>query len=137
MFFITQLCWYKSMVILNFSNVEKMIFQDREIQKILPPNMFSYFEQWRLGKQMPFLKQIGKAAMLDFLNNLNDEHISILEDYFGERVMVERLNYNIAMNIEISLEDANEVCQKLCEIEGDFNYGTWRDEKKLYISFWR
>lgn len=125
------------MVTLNFSNVEKLIFKDREIQKVLPPNMFSYFEQWRLGKQMPFLKQIGKAAMLDFINNLNDEHISILEDYFNERVVVERLNYNVAMNIEVSLENSNEVCQKLCEIEGDFNYGTWRDEKKLYISFWR
>ncbi|CAE7860279.1 unnamed protein product [Symbiodinium microadriaticum] len=67
--------------------------------------MFSYFEQWKMGKQMPFLKQIGKSAMLDFLNNLNDEHISILEEYFGERVVVERLDYSVATSIEVTMSE--------------------------------
>lgn len=129
--------WYKSMVTLNFSNVEKLVFYDSELQKLLPPHMFSYFEQWKLGKQMPFLKQVGKAAMLDFINNLHDEHIAILEEYFDERVVVERLDYGVAMNIEVPLADANEVCSKLCEIEGDYYFSTWRDEKVLHISFWR
>ena len=75
--------------------------------------------------------------MLDFLNNLTDDHIAILEEYFGERVMVERLNYSVATNIEVPLDDANKDCEKLCEIEGDFYYSTWRDDKTLYISFWR
>lgn len=125
------------MLLLNFANIEKLIFQDRDIQNILPPNMFSYFEQWRMGKQMPFLRQIGKSAMLDFLNNLNPEHIEILEEYFGERVVVERLNYSVAMNIEIPLDKAQESCDRLCEINGDFYFSTWRDKQKLYISFWR
>lgn len=75
--------------------------------------------------------------MLDFLNNLHDEHIAILEEYFGERVVIERLNYGVSMNIEVPLEDSVGICEKLCEIEGDFYYSTWRDEKMLYISFWR
>lgn len=122
---------------MNFSNVEKLVFHDPELQSLLPPHMFSYFEQWKMGKQMPFLKQIGKSAMLDFLNNLNEDHIAILEEYFGERVIVERLDYSVAMNIEIPLTDANEVCKRLCEVEGNYYYSTWRDDKTLYISFWR
>ena len=122
------------MKILNFSNVEEIIFYDKNLQNILPNHMFNYFEQWKLSQRFPYLKKIGKLAVLDFLNNINDNEIEILENYFGERVVVERLNYNISENLKIPLDN---MCDALCKIES-FNYfSTWRDEKFLYISFWR
>lgn len=121
---------------LNFSTVEELIFYDREAQNLLPPHMFSYFEQWRLAQRVPFLRDIGKRALLDFLNGLEDEDVSILEQYFGEKIFVERLNYSIVTNVRIPLNEST-LCKELCEIEG-FNYfSTWRDGDFLYISFWR
>lgn len=124
------------MKILNFSNVEQLIFYDREVQKILPIHMFSLFEQWRLSQRMPFLRQLGKQALLDFLNGLTDEDIAVLEGYFDEKIIVERLNYSIVHNLVVPLNDSS-LCKALCEIEGFGYFSTWRDEDFLYMTFWR
>jgi len=122
---------------INFSNVEKIIFENsEEIKKFLPPYYSSFFEQWKLGQQLPILKQVGRSAMLDFLNHIREEDIKKLEEFFGERIIIEKLNYSTVKNLKIPLSQ-KEVCQKLCEVIG-FNYfSTWRDDEHLYISFWR
>ena len=118
---------------LNFSTVEKMIFQDQEVQKILPASMFNYFEQWKLGFRVPALRQISKQAALDFLNQLTEEHVKILEEYFGESLVLEKLNYKSVENLKIPLD---EICDALCGIEFQ-HFSTWRDDEYFYISFWR
>lgn len=124
------------MLYLNFSNAEELIFWNTKVQNALPPHMFSIFEQWRLAKRVPYLKPMGKQAVLDFLNTLTDDEIEILEDHFGEKIVVEKLNYSVAMNIKIPLNDTK-VCEELCKVEG-FNYfSTWRDDEFLYLVFWR
>ena len=122
---------------LNFLNVEELIFYDREVQSKLPTHMFSLFEQWRLAQRVPYLRDIGKQAMLDFLAGLNDEEdVPTLEEYFGEKIIVERLNYHIAESIRVPLNEST-ICKELCEVEGFNYYSTWRDEDFLYVSFWR
>jgi len=121
----------------NFSNIEKLIFYNKEAQQILPPSYFSIFEQWRIAKRLPMLGGIGKQAVLDLLNSLTEEDVKTLEIYFGDKILVQKLNYNITRNIKIPLAESAEICNKLCEIT-DFNYfSTWRDDEHLYISFWR
>jgi hypothetical protein len=121
---------------LNFSNIEELLFMDTNAQAVLPPHHFSIFEQWRLAKRVPFLKEMGKHAILDLLNAMTDEDIFLLEGYFNEKIVVEKLNYSVAMNYKVSLSESN-ICKVLCDIEG-FNYfSTWRDEEYLYISCWR
>ena len=128
---------YQSMKNLNFSNVEELVFMDRDVQELLPPPMRVYFEQWKLAKRVPLLAQIGKQAILDFLNALEDDQILVLEEYFGERIFVERLNYLLSMNYKIPISEADEMCQTLCKIEGAYYFSTWRDAEYLYITFWR
>lgn len=124
------------MLYLNFSNVEELIFYDTTVQNMLPKEMFSIFEQWRLAKRVPYLRDIGKQAMLDFLNTLEDKYIPILEEYFDDKISIERLNYSIVLNLKIPLSE-KDICEELCGVEG-FNYlSTWRDDEHLYISFWR
>lgn len=124
------------MLNLNFSNVEELVFYDTEVQKLLPVHMVGLFEQWRLAKRVPFLRDIGKQAILDFLNNLNESDVEILEHYFGDKIILEKLNYSIALNFKVLLTDSK-LCEELCAVEG-FNYfSTWRDGEYLYISFWR
>jgi hypothetical protein len=124
------------MLYLNFSTVEELIFFDTAVQQKLPPHMFSIFEQWRLAKRVPYLREIGKSAILDFLNGLNDDDVAILEEHFDEKIIVERLNYSIAMHVKVPLSESK-ICGELCKVEG-FNYFCLsRDDEYLYISWWR
>jgi hypothetical protein len=122
------------MISLNFSNVEELIFNDRVAQNALPTHYFSLFEQWRLAQQLPSLRQLGKHAVLDFLNQLNEDDIHTLEVYFDRKIMVEKLNYSVVKNLQAPL---SEVCKTLCEVDGFAYFSTWRDNDSLYISFWR
>lgn len=125
------------MLKLNFSNVEELVFYDKEAQKMLPPSYFSTFEQWRIAKRLPMLASIGKQAVLDFLNTLTESDIQSLEVYFQDTLFVEKLNYSITRDLKIPLADSKNVCNILCDVI-DFNYfSTWRDDEYLYISFWR
>lgn len=124
------------MINLNFSTVEELIFYDTSVQSRLPAHMFSLFEQWRLAKRVPYLREIGKQALLDFLNTITDKDVATLEEYFGDKIVVEKLNYNIVLNIKVPLSEAD-VCNSLCDVEG-FNYlSTWRDDEHLYVVLWR
>ena len=128
---------YKSMIKLNFSNVEELVFYDKKAQGMLPPSYFSIFEQWRIAKRMPMLKSIGKQAVLDLLNTLTESDIVSLETYFQESVFLEKLNYSITRNLKVPLAETKDICNSLCDIT-DVNYfSTWRDDEYLYISFWR
>ena len=121
---------------LNFSNVEELIFEDETAQSVLPPYFCSYYESWKLGKRIPMLRSFAKTAILDFLNQLQDSHIEALENYFGERIVVEKLNYNIVYNVKLPISET-ELCQNLCDIVGFNYYSMWRDDSYVYISFWR
>lgn len=121
---------------LNFSNVEELIFSNAETHRLLPSYFFGYFEQWKLSKRVPMLRSFGKTAVLDFLNQLDEHHIESLSEFFGERIVVEKLNYNIVSNLKIPLSQT-EVCDQLCGVIGFSNYSMWRDDMHLYISFWR
>lgn len=125
-----------SMLYLNFSNVEELVFRDRAAQSHLPVHMFSVFEQWRLAQMVPYLRDMGKQAVLDFLNGLSDEHVAVLEEYFGEKIVVEKLNYSVAVNYKVPLAEVS-VCDALCDAEGFGYFSTWRDSDYLYITLWR
>ena len=124
------------MIKLDFSNVEEFIFQNEKIRHILPAFFANYFESWNLSKRVPMLKQLGRQAMYDLLNGLDDNHVLALEEFFGERILVEKLNYNAVKNIILNLEDVD-ICKTLCEMVGDNYYSLFRDEHHIFITFWR
>lgn len=124
------------MLHLNFANAEQLVFWDRDVQALLPSHYFSVFEQWRMAKQMPFLREMGKQAILDFLNNLTDDDVSLLEEHFGQKITVEKLNYSAVFNLTIPL-DQDHLCREICELDGLHNLSAYRDEKNLYLTLWR
>jgi len=121
---------------LNLQTVENLIFENKDVQKLLPAHMSNYFEQWRMAKQIPVLRQMGKKAMIDFLAQLDDEHVLLLENYFNDRIFVERLNYRSVENYKIPLTE-KDICEELCQINSFPYFSLWRDNEHLYISFWR
>ena len=124
------------MINLNFSNVEELLFYDKEAQRCLPMHMFSLFEQWRLGKRIPMLRSLGKAALLDVLNGLTDDDVVALEQYFGDRIILEKLSYSIVRNLKIPLAEKT-ICEELCKVDGFYQISTWRDNEYLYLTLWR
>lgn len=123
------------MLKIDFNNIEELIFQNEEIQRLFPHYCVNYFQQWKMGKQFPFLQSLVKKSILDFLNEL-EQYVDILENYFQEKIIIEKINYNMVLHTKIPLNNLD-LCSSLCKIN-DFNYfTTWRDEDYLYLSFWR
>jgi len=121
------------MITIDFSNVEKLIFQDLELQKKLS-EFKDLFQQWKLGLIAPSLRPMAQKALLDLLNQLGDEHIRTLEKHFGTTVKVEKLDYTLIKSYKVSISEAQKQIECL-GIEGEMFLH--RDANHLYIGTWR
>lgn len=121
------------MLVLNFKNIEQFVFGNKEVRLLLPD--FSYlFNQWQLSQKTPALRQLGKRALMDFLNFIEQSHVEALESYFNTKVVIEKLDYHMVKNVQTAIDTA--------EVELDkedvySNLSISRKDKQLYISFWR
>ena len=120
-----------SVMNINLSNVEEIVFYDKQLQRKLP-EFRHLFDQWTLALQVPTLRSLGKRSVLDFLNNLEDEHIAIIERHLGSEIAVDKLDYHIVRNYDFPVEDAD-----LDGLQTYADFAVFRDEDQLYISFWR
>jgi hypothetical protein len=118
---------------LNLTNVEKIVFQDKRVQRLLPHHG-NLFGQWHLAQMSPSLRSLGKQAVLDFLNALNENDVEILKTYFQSEITLTKLNYNLVSNYTFSIDESEII---LNEVEGFVDFATHRDENHIYISFWR
>lgn len=114
-------------------NIEKIIFKNTKLLKLIP-ELNPYVEQWKLAQQHSFLKNIGKQAVIDFLNSLNENHIKIMSDYFKNSVTIDKMNNRLVKNDYFFLEDVQE---ELKNFEEFSNIAIHRDEDQCYISCWR
>lgn len=121
------------MLTINLGNIEELLFYDKKVQKLLP-EFSDLFGQWILAKQAPALRTMGKRAIINLLNGLEESHITILSRHFGQQVIVETLDYRIVKNCMFPLEEA----ERGLNTEGGFsNLALHRDGNHLYISSWR
>ena len=122
------------MVEINLFNVEELIFLDKKVQKQIP-EFFHLFEQYRLSKMTPALRLLGKRSVMEFLQGLKDEHLEILEGYFGNRVTLSKTDHHIVKNLVFSLDSTELGSMK--GTEGYPNFCCHRDGNQVYLSFWR
>lgn len=125
------------MLKLNFLNVEDLIFRDEKTWPLFPPRARTHFDTWKLAKLVPVLRAASRASVLDVLNTIDDDTVARLENYFGSRIEVEKLHYNVVKHLKVPLGEGGNVCEMLCGSEGFRNLTTWRDADSLYVSFWR
>ena len=122
------------MIILNLDNVEELVFFDKALRTKLPKLKY-IFDQWRLSKAIPAMRQIGKKNLMDFLNAVSQDHISIMSEYFGDEVRIDKLDYSIVKNVEY---DLGGMADGLNSCDDWFaNFVVSRDSDRGYISFWR
>lgn len=123
------------MVQINIQNVEELIFYNKEIWKKMP-ELVHLRDQWRMSKMTPILRAMGRKALLDFLKSAKNIHEDILSDHFKTEVTIDKIERHLVKNIEFSLDDFDEY------EDFEFNevytsYSVFRDDKKVYITFWR
>jgi hypothetical protein len=121
------------MLCINLNNLEELIFSNKSLRSKFP-EMHNLFNQWELAIRVPSLRSMGKKALIDFLNQITDEQIVILETYFDTNVVLDRLDYHIVKHYDFSLENAESM---LNEASIFSEFVLYRNENQLYISFWR
>jgi hypothetical protein len=121
------------MLVLNLNNVEEIIFRNKRLQAKLP-ELRGYFDQWHLAVRHPFLKAMGKQAVIDLLNALNDKHAELLQLHFGMPVTIDKLNNRVVRNYEFSIDEAE---QELNQLSDTAQACAYRKGEQLYISFVR
>ena len=125
-----------SMIQINIQNVEELIFNNKEIWKKMP-ELVHLRDQWRMSKMTPILRAMGRKSLLDFLKSAKNIHEDILSDHFGTEVTIDKVERHLVKNIEFSIEnlDEKEMDFELSEIYT--SYSVFRDENKVYVTFWR
>jgi len=118
---------------LNLQNVEEIIFMDKNVHKFLPE--FKYlFDSWTLANRITALRNLGKRSLLDLLNNLKENHLQKLSDYFKQNVIVDKLDYHIVHNIETNLDG---IVEELNKYDNFLDVTVYRKDSHVYISIWK
>ena len=117
---------------INLRNIEEIIFFDKQIQALLP-EFRQQFDQWQLAYRIPGLKAHGQKSVFEVLNTLEERHLKILESYFNEPVLMQRLNHKLVDHYNCKIEDAD----RLCEFTEYRDFCLHRNNDQLSITFWR
>ena len=118
---------------INLQNIEELIFFDKKIQALFP-EFKNLFDQWVLGQRIPGLNTLGKRSVLDFLNSLDETHLIRLENYFGDSVILNKIDNRLVVNFD---SDNLEFSETLCQFSGYKDFCLFRNGDKIVATFWR
>lgn len=117
---------------INLKNIEELIFYDRKLHKFFP-EFQHFFSQWQLGQSIPSLKNLSKRSVIECLNSLESKHLKILEEYFKEQVLIDKIDDNIIATHENCIQNVEE----LCKFSNFQDFCITRDHNNYKITFWR
>lgn len=120
------------MIFLNLHNVEELIFYDHRVKKLLP-EYANTFAQWTFAKQNIGMRQLAKRTLSDFLESLQEEHLSILAQYFGDKITINKMDYHIIKNVDFDPEEA----ELLMNGFDEYDLAPFINKEGLHITFWR
>jgi hypothetical protein len=121
------------MLTINLQNVEELVFYNKAVQQVLP-EFYNTFQSWNLGKRLTTLSHLCKKSVFDFFDNLSDEHILKLEEYFNAEVKIVKTDPHLVKNVEFNLDCAEDGLKDFKLYE---NWFVWRNADKLFVSSWR
>ncbi len=121
------------MIVLKLMTVENLLFKNKSLIKQFP-EFSSYYQQWLLAQRVPFLRDMGKKAILNLLNNLNENHLDIISQHYEDNVKLEKFNHNIIVNFKSTIDNLEDELNSRQEVGNPLIY---RENDQVYISFWR
>jgi len=120
------------MFTINLKNIEELIFNNKEVRFLL--NDFSYiFDQWFLSQRVSFLRTMRLQSLIDLINALNEQHLEKLKEYFGDTIIIDRIDYNITKHVTFNLN--SDIASKLSNDITNFTIS--RNKDHLYLTSWR
>jgi hypothetical protein len=120
-------------MIINFKNIEDIVFYDQSVKKKMP-EFTHLFDQWKLSQQIYGLKTLAKRSVFEFLNSLEEKHIKILSEHFGVDVQIEKIDHRLVVNTDIDLKAEDD---QFCKYFGYSNFCITNTDKGSFITFWR
>lgn len=121
-------------MIINFKNIEELIFKNKNIREKFP-EFKAYFQQWDFSKQYSTFKSLGKQAVLDLMNKLNDRHVAILEDFFNQKVTISKIDNWIVKEFVFQVDELEIQLNELKEISSQLSL--YREGDQVYLTVWR
>jgi hypothetical protein len=122
-----------NMIFLSINNIEDLIFTDKKIRGLLPKYKY-LFDSFDLSKVSPALRQLGIRCLTDFLKQIKEEDLKIIETYLNQKVEVNQLNLDLVKNIET---DINYAELELPEFYNCIDISIYRKKDELKISLWK
>lgn len=117
---------------INLKNVEQLIFMDKSVQRLLPKLRY-LFDQYNLSFIIPGMRSLAQRSVLDLLNALDGEAVSLLESHFGEVVSVGKLQDGLVQHYDFSIGDHN----NLCAFSEFKEFCVTRSGREAKLTFWR
>jgi hypothetical protein len=122
------------MLLINLHNVEQMIFSDAECRALLP-DLRHLFDQWMLSKRVPTLRSLRMRSLMDLINGLTSDHVRTLEEYFHDKIALDKLDYHIVRSLKLPLEFDPD--REFADFSDYSEFVISRSADQLYVSFWR
>jgi hypothetical protein len=121
------------MITINLKNIEEFVFKNKLLRSKLP-EFQAYFDQWGLSQQHPSLRSIGKQAVIDLLNHLTENHISIIKSHFNTDVTINKFSNWVVKNVKTDLQNLE---IELNSFDLSAQICAYRKDDQIYISLWR
>ena len=118
---------------INLQNIEEIIFYNSKVWQHIP-EFNQYYHDWLLSIRVPGMRDLGKRAILKFLNSIENNTIEKLESFFGETVIVTRTNDQILKNLNFKYCNIE---NNLCNIDNYKDFCVTRNSENVSITFWR
>jgi len=122
------------MININLKNIEELLFKNNDVKNLIP-ELRHIFDQWLLSYRFPILNTMRKQAMMDLLNSLDKIHVNKLETLFGDKVVVDKLDFHTIKNLKLSINDS--IGNELTKYESYSNITMNRKGDQVYITLWR
>lgn len=119
-------------MVINLLNIEELIFFDKKIH-FLFPEFQNLFNQWSISYSSLGLQDFRRKSILDLLNSLETQHISKLEEYFKEKIVLDKIDYHFVKNVNFS----NLNVENLCQFNDYKNFCFFRGKEEIKLTFWR
>lgn len=116
-------------MIINLQNIENFLFFDKKIKNLFP-EFRDIFNQYAFGKSTG-LEDLSKRTIIDFMNLLEPQHLIKLEEYFKEKISLDKIDYRIVKNMEFSLLEEN------ISLNGYKEIALFRNKDKLKVTLWK
>lgn len=121
------------MLIINLRNVEKIIFRNSALKKLLP-GFQEFFKQWTTAQINPHMRMMGKQAVIDLLATINEKHLKVISEFLKMSVDVDKLSNRAIVKFDTTIDKLED---KLNELQEFGHYFIYREGEQVYISSWR